>query len=251
VKALEQAIRLAVEIENLKKLIAADPKNQAARQRLVRLHLVDYDDPAEAAKFLEGVEDASLLKYVPAAAKPFARAKAYCERFLQLHAAEDINRSKAALLLQQIADAIQAAGVPKPVATKQGPSSATKARREEWIDLLPLVDLSKDALGGGWEKTGQNSRSRAKLPGPAWRFLFLWMGPMNLRFVVRAFSGNRPTASSCPWVPGRRFSAFRKSAGKAICAAWTAPRSPRPSEAGMRRLFLLGLRRPVTRPRLT
>ena len=60
VKALEQAIRLAAEIESLKKLIVLEPQNQAARQRLVRLHLVDLDDPAEAAKLLEGVEDASL-----------------------------------------------------------------------------------------------------------------------------------------------------------------------------------------------
>jgi hypothetical protein len=202
VKALEQAIRLAVEIENLKKLIAADPKNQAARQRLVRLYLVDLDDPAEAAKLLEGVEDASLLKYVPAAAKPvetvpefaclelgewyrgladaatpaakalmFVRAKAYCERFLQLHVAEDLDRTKAALLLQKIAGEMQAAGTPKPVANKQGPSPSTKTRREEWIDLLPLVDLSKDALGGGWEKNGAElaiksevARTRVAIP---------------------------------------------------------------------------------------
>ena len=183
VKALEQAVRLAVEIENLKKLIALEPKNQAARQRLVRLHLVDYDDPAEAAKLLEGVEDASLLKYVPAAAKPletvpefaclelgewyrgladaappaarplmFVRAKAYCERFLQLHAAEDINRSKAALLLQKIVEGIQAAGTARPVATKQGSSPAAKTKKEEWIDLLALVDPQRDAVLGDWSR---------------------------------------------------------------------------------------------------
>jgi hypothetical protein len=156
---------------------------------------VDLDDPAEAARFLEGVEDASLLKYVPAAAKPletvpefaclelgewyrsladaappaakplmFARAKAYCERFLQLHTAEDLDRAKAALLLQKIAGEMQAAGTPKPVVTKQGLTPATKTKKEEWIDLLPVVDLSKDALGGGWEKNGAELVIKSEVP---------------------------------------------------------------------------------------
>ena len=185
VKALEQAVRLAAEIESLKKLLALEPQNQAARQRLVRLHLVDLDDPAEAAKLLEGVEDASLLKYVPAAAKPLetvpefaclelgewyrsladaappaakplmlARAKAYCERFLQLHTAEDLNRAKAALALQKIEEELRAAP----------PARTSPEKAAGWIDLLALVDPAKDAVKGNWERRGAGVASAGDLP---------------------------------------------------------------------------------------
>jgi hypothetical protein len=82
----------------------------------------------------------------------FARAKAYCERFLQLHTAEDLDRAKAALLLQKIAGETQAAGTPKPVVTKQSLTPATKTKKEEWIDLLALVNPQRDAVLGDWSR---------------------------------------------------------------------------------------------------
>jgi tetratricopeptide (TPR) repeat protein len=182
-KDLEQAARLAAEIESLKKQLAASPQNPAVRLRLVRLLLVDLDDPAEAAKYIEGVQDAALAKYVPAAAKPleeapelaclelgdwyrglaetappaakgpmFARAKAYYKRFLEVHPTEDINRAKAQAALQKIEAEAQAA------ATKSSPPPAKTPAKVpvsgQWIDLLALVDLPKDAGGGSVARQG-------------------------------------------------------------------------------------------------
>ncbi|MCX5676831.1 MAG: hypothetical protein NTX87_17715 [Planctomycetota bacterium] len=193
-KDLEQAARLGIEVENLKKQLAANPENPAARLRLVRLLLVDLDDPAEAAKHVEGVQDAALAKYVPAAAKPleeapelaclelgdwyrglaetappvakppmFARAQAYYKRFLEVHPAEDINRAKAVAALQKIEAELQAAAAPK-----SGPPPAKTPAKVpvlgQWIDLLALVDLSQDALGGGWERNGVELVIRNDVP---------------------------------------------------------------------------------------
>jgi hypothetical protein len=205
-KALEQLARVGVEVESLKKQLAADPQNPAVRLRLVRALVVDLNDPAEAAKFLEGVQDAVLVKYVPAATKPleevpelallelgdwyrglaetapsaakppmFARAQAYYKRFLELHSAEDINRTKAVAALSKVEAELQAAGAaraparPTPAASvKPGPKTE---KQGPWIDVLALVDPNKDALGGGWEKkagelaiTAEVPRSRITIP---------------------------------------------------------------------------------------
>jgi len=193
-KDLEQLARLGVEVENLKKQLAANPENPAARLRLVRLLLVDLDDPAEAAKYVEGVQDAALAKYVPAAARPleeapelaclelgdwyrslaetappaakgpmFARAQAYYKRFLEVHPAEDINRAKAQAALQKIEAEAQAAAAPKSAP----PPAKTPTKVPvlgQWIDLLALVDLSQDALGGGWERNGVELVIRNDVP---------------------------------------------------------------------------------------
>jgi hypothetical protein len=138
--AMEQAARVAPEVEDLKKQVAQDPQNRAAREKLVRRLIVDLDDPAEAAQYVEGVEDASFKKYVPAAAKPVeevpelaclelaewyrgmaeaaspaakaamcARALTYYRRFLGLHPAQDLSRTQASLAVKKIEDSFAAA----------------------------------------------------------------------------------------------------------------------------------------------
>ena len=146
--ALEQAARAAVEVEDLKEQLAQDPQNRAVREKLVRRLLVDLDNPAEAARYVEGVEDPSLLKFVAAAAKPpdeapemaclelaewyrglaeaappaakaamLARARPYYQRFLQLHAAQDLSRTQAVLALKKIGESPAAAPQEKKAAT--------------------------------------------------------------------------------------------------------------------------------------
>jgi len=56
-------------IDELLKQVEAKPDDTAAHDELVRRLLVDRDDPVAAAEHLEGVADAELRKYVPAAAK--------------------------------------------------------------------------------------------------------------------------------------------------------------------------------------
>jgi len=153
-------------------LIQRNPENTAAREKLVRLYLVDRDDPAEAARHLQGVKDKSLRKYVPAVAKGveaapelacmelgewyrglgevaapgaqaamFARAKAYYERFLSLHTPDDLHRTQATLALKEIQAALEKSGGPPP-----------KSARGRWIDLLPLADPAKDGVKGNWKR---------------------------------------------------------------------------------------------------
>ena len=126
--------RLRKQVSDLKARLAANPQDVAARQEALRLCLVDLDDPAEAATFLNESCDETMRKYVPAAAKGvgaapelaclelgqwyrglagdaralckpamLTRARDYLERFLELHTAQDANR----LLADQVLATIQ------------------------------------------------------------------------------------------------------------------------------------------------
>jgi len=187
-KTLEQSLRTAREIEDIKRLLEADPNKMAARERLVRLYLVDLDDPAQAAKWVQGVEDTSLRKYVPGAAKPvadapeyacldlgewyrglaenapvyaqaamFARARAYLERFLETHPTKDLDRTRATVALGKVNESIAnlAAQPPKPTPrekpAKPEPGTVGPGR---WIDLAPLVDPARDVAEGKAERAG-------------------------------------------------------------------------------------------------
>ena len=190
-KTLEQSLRTAREIEDMKRLLEADPNKVAARERLVRIYIVDLDDPAQAAKWVQGVEDASLTKYVPGAAKPlaeapeyaclelgewyrglaenapvyakaamFARAQAYYNRFIELHAAADLDRTKAKAALQKIETDLSKAPATPPTPTKQPKEPAKEGK---WIDILALVDPAKDAVQGTWER--RDGTLRLAAPG--------------------------------------------------------------------------------------
>jgi len=174
-KGLAGLAKAAREIENMKALIERNPENVAAREKLVRLCLVDLDDPAAAARHLEGVKDTSLLKYVPAAAKGaeaapelacmelgewyrslgetapvpakrsmFARARAYYDRFLSLHTSDDLNRTAATVALKKVEAELE----------KLGGAAQPSTGKGRWIDLLPFVDPAKDAVKGEWKRQG-------------------------------------------------------------------------------------------------
>jgi len=191
-------LRTRQDIANMKALLARDPANTAAREKLVRLYLVHLDDPAAAATHLEGVEDEALQKYVMAvgkgvaaapelacvelgdwyrglgesAPKParramFERAKAYYDRFLSLHEAEDLERTTATLAMKKVkanlsqlapAEAPAVAGETTTPSTAEPAETAAVPKGDivkpgEWVDLLPLVDPQKDAVEGNWVQT--------------------------------------------------------------------------------------------------
>ena len=144
------------EIDALEKKIEANPKDADSRSKLIRIHLVDRDDPAAAVWFVgEGVDektkkllplaakensvtDATTLAElggwylelsddVAAAAKPvmLKRSKAYYDRFLAVYKQSDLLKAKATLSLEQInrrLKEIETAAVPTPGTT---PSTAT------------------------------------------------------------------------------------------------------------------------------
>ena len=143
------------QIAALRAKLERDPEDAASREELVRLYLVEMDDPVEAAKFVDETIDEATRKYVPAAAKPpeeapelacnelgdwyhgladqatvpaskgamLHRAKAYYERFVNLHQADDLARTGATLMLKKIEDALARLG---PAGESQfGSSSVT------------------------------------------------------------------------------------------------------------------------------
>jgi hypothetical protein len=181
------------DIENLKVLVERNPADTAVREKIVRLYLVDLDDPARAAKWLKDAKDPALLKYVPAAAKGaevapelackqlgdwyrslaggappgakaamVARAKAYYQRFLELHTADDLDRTAVTLVLKRVEDEL--AKLKGSAAEPTSPASATPAvaktgqaaegiiKPGKWVDLLPLVDPAQDTVYGKWER---------------------------------------------------------------------------------------------------
>ena len=124
----------ARQIAALKARVEADAKDAASRQELVRLYVVELNNAAEAAKFVDETLDEATRRYVPAAAKPVAdapelacpelgkwyqglsdqastpsakeamlrRAKAYYDRFLSVHTAEDLSRTAVALSAKKV-----------------------------------------------------------------------------------------------------------------------------------------------------
>ncbi|MFO8015356.1 MAG: hypothetical protein R6X20_18900, partial [Phycisphaerae bacterium] len=164
------AARLKAErqAEAYEKKLAAAPDDTATRNALVRLCVGELDDPQRALKHLDDSCAEDLKKYVPAAAKGveaapelacmdlgdwyrgladgasdaarlalLRRAKAYYERFLDLHETEDLARNQAALALKKVeADLAKLAAVTETRVVGPG----------RWVDLLPLVDPAEDAV---------------------------------------------------------------------------------------------------------
>jgi formylglycine-generating enzyme required for sulfatase activity len=147
--------KLEKQIEALKAKLAAEPDDTTSRKELVRLLLIEQDNPTEAAKFVDQSLDEATRKYVPAAAKPvedapqlactelgdwykgladqaatpaskgvmLRRAQAYYQRFLELHTAADLGRTAATLTLKRIEDALAKCGAAGE--SKSSPSSLT------------------------------------------------------------------------------------------------------------------------------
>ena len=219
-EALAQRMKTAARIADVKALLERDPANVSAREGLVRLYLVELDDPAEAAKHLKGAKDEALLKYVPAAAKGveappelaclelgewyrglaakaskdakaamYARAKAYLERFLALHTAKDLGRTRAALALEKVEEAVAKLAAPPKKPTKPTkpsmPAVAGIIKPAKWVDLLPLVDPAKDAVKGEWERQGS---ALAIIRPTAWARIVIPVAPggsyeLQVKFV--------------------------------------------------------------------
>jgi len=154
----------------LKAKLEANPKDDAVRKELVRMCLVELDNPAEAAKFVDDSLDEATQKYVPGAAKPLEeapelacsdlgkwyqgladqapiaaakgamlrRAEGYYERFLQLHATDDLARTGMKIALKKAEDSL----------TRLGAAGRPAGAVIAWTDCLKLVDSARHILGG-------------------------------------------------------------------------------------------------------
>lgn len=162
--------RVEKQVGDLKTKLRASPDDTPTRKELVRLCLVELDDPAQAATFLNESCDEPMRKYIPAVAKGvqdapelacvelgdwylglsdkasttgkgamMARAYAYYDRFLSLHKTEDSARSEALMARKKVEEGLAKFGetradVPSP-----------------WVDLLKLTDPAKHTIESTWE----------------------------------------------------------------------------------------------------
>jgi len=186
-KRLGEHQQLAANLPRLVAGVKANPDNREARDQLIRLLLVDLDAPAEAAKYLDDKCDPSLCKYVPAAAKPveaapeaacveladwyrqlaaaavpgskvamLVRARKYCERFLDLHSAAHMDRTKVELALKKVDEDLKSLGWTPP----PGP----------WIDVLRITTADNLRVWGDFRRkdagivSGGQGYNRASLP---------------------------------------------------------------------------------------
>jgi hypothetical protein len=138
IKQLSAALEAEKRIAVLKARLEKDPKDATARTGLIMAYLGEMDSPAEAVKLLTADVDEGLRTYIPLAAKKveeleeaaclqlaewlvsvadkatpadkgvlLGRAKACCERYLELHTAQDAGRLKGKILLDKVAKAIE------------------------------------------------------------------------------------------------------------------------------------------------
>ena len=172
VKALGLCLKSAREAEDLKTQLEKDAGAKALREKLVRLCLMELDNPTEAARHLEGLDEGDLRKYVPAACRPLEsapsraclelgdwyctklapeasasakgamleRAEGYYERFVETHPAKDMDRTRVVAALADIEQ--QLAKLVPPALRKRRPL----------IDLLPWIDPARDGSGGPWAR---------------------------------------------------------------------------------------------------
>jgi len=172
-KGLVHRQQVALRVGQLKTQVKAAPSNRQAREQLIRLLVVELDNPAAAAAYVDESCDDALRKFVPAAARPVGdapelaclelgewyrglaaaagtrpagkaatleRATAYYRRFLDLHTSTDLDRTRVDLTLKKVAADLETLRPKAPDA-------------EGWIDVLKLVDLAKDQVRGQWQRT--------------------------------------------------------------------------------------------------
>ncbi len=132
-----QLLQLQGTIDRLKAKLADNPGDKASRNSLIHMYLFRLQSPGEAAKYVNDDCDESLRKHVPLATKPLAEAKdadclalgqwyrslslqapkadkirmletaqSYLRRFLDIHSAKDVARTKVVMLLRQVDAAI-------------------------------------------------------------------------------------------------------------------------------------------------
>ena len=182
-KHLSALSRIEAQTKRLEVRLKAEPEDQSARDRLIKLNLVDLDQPEQAAKYLNSESDKELQTYVPlvadtdseppvatclelgdwyrgladkalphAKANMLLRAGKYYELFLEGHTSEDLLRTRATLALKKVE-----AELAKLQAVAPG----------AWKDILRLTDVKKHAGGGPWlRKAGKIAMTKMPLGLP-------------------------------------------------------------------------------------
>ncbi len=228
---LEAQQQMEKQIGALKAKLEKDPQDAASRKEIVRLCLVEMNDPAGAAKFVDETLDEATRKYVPAAAKPvedapelackelgewyrgladqatapaskgvmLERAKAYYERFLDLHKADDLARTGATLMLTKIVGALA------KIESKSSPSTLTLDLGKGVTMKLVRIRPGKFMMGSPNSEQGRNGNE-----GPQHEVTISKPFYMAVTEVTQAqyeaVMGTNPSANKGPTNPVERVS---------------------------------------------
>ena len=155
--------KTARQLADLKATVDANPADKPARGEMLRLYLINLDNPIEAAKWLTDIEDETMRKCLPEAVTPLAEAPgpaclelgdwylglsgsapAYCKaamlsrsaayygRFLELYTVDDELKARTAAGLKKVEAALYTG----------------------WTDLLPLARIPAPPEKSQWERQG-------------------------------------------------------------------------------------------------
>jgi hypothetical protein len=193
--ARHQAAR---QLAALKAKLQANPTDAASRKELVRMCLVELNDPAQAAAFLDESLDPATCRYVPAAARGvdaapelacvalgdwfrglvdqaltpagkvavLSRAMAYYNRFLSLHAAQDAAKDQVAQAVKKVETDLAALGVAAPAGRPRRLLIFTLARGNVHASTPAAIKVFQEAgrRAPGFESTV--SEDAASFNGP-------------------------------------------------------------------------------------
>ncbi|MGB2823230.1 MAG: hypothetical protein WBF17_19760 [Phycisphaerae bacterium] len=173
-------------LANLKARLARKSDDARVRQELLQLLVADLDDPNQACQYLTPQAGQVWTTYLPLAAKDIEllpesickelsnwyekslaagasptgrekmllKARAYCQRAIELHAAKDLALVEAQNRLERIDKQL-----------KQLDPVQSMLSRLRYVDMLKLVDLGLDATEGNWLVTKGAFCSTTKAKG--------------------------------------------------------------------------------------
>ena len=176
IKMAASSVALQERRDALKAKVDKDPANASLREQLVMLELLEFDNPAAAAKLLKEDMDEYLRTYIPMAAGPIEktaetacmdlgkwyaqlldkaatiaarttalkRATAYYRQFLAVHEGKDMNTVRAELALKRLDTQARKLGI-KLTGAIASPKS---------IAVLKLIDPVRHKLRGEWVRKG-------------------------------------------------------------------------------------------------
>lgn len=180
---LESAMRrdrAAKQITRLTEKLLEDANDSASAEQIVRLHIVEFDDPKAALPFLNRVKDERLRSLLPAAADPslakdqdllplgewyrelagpnpgptelplLRRASACLSQFMQSTSATSLAGRKAELVHKEVDALVKKF---ESVAPMAGAAASPAAMR--WTSVLDWIDADKDKRMGDW-KSGKD-----------------------------------------------------------------------------------------------
>ncbi|MBI1374686.1 MAG: hypothetical protein GC159_18360 [Phycisphaera sp.] len=141
---LTQRIRVEEKVKVAKQRLQDNPEDKAAAAEIINLYVVELNDPVEARKytFLTDEQNAAMIKLAaadpdtldeaqyltlgewyrgkadaatgPAQAAMAARSQMYLQRYIRLHAPQDLAKTKAQLMLKQAEDRLARLGTTGP-----------------------------------------------------------------------------------------------------------------------------------------